>query len=494
MKRLLGTLIELSHRNKPVSRQSILLDSGLFLNDEAGVFIESSGNRDRPKRLFGLSLSKPPRCPASPSISSGRAGVFMRYGAPNKRACLSLAALMLGTMLVTPAAAKEGDTLRPFVSFGESYDSNLFRLADNESPGTRRDDRFSIMSAGINVDWKQGRQQVAANATKTLVRYSQNAFLNFEGEDLQAAWNWRLGNHLSGNLGASRSLSQSNFGDLGVVNNQATNERRYGRAEWEFHPRWRIGGGVEEVDGTNSAPSQISQDYQQQAQDVVLSYRTPKGSNLQAQVRRIDAEFPNLKVFPFDIKIFRFPVADNSYKQTEYNLLGDWGLSGKLTLRGQVGWVDRQYANILRDDLGGFVQLKLRPDFSGFTGRVSADWYATSKTLLSVSMYQEPGLAQEINASSVLKKGASVNGAWLVREKWRLNAGVTFENRDFKGDPGVTQAQRNDDTLGGSLSLNYAPTQSVSVDVDIRVGRRDSNISDEDYKYHSLFANVRADF
>jgi hypothetical protein len=156
--------------------------------------------------------------------------------------------------------------------------------------------------------------------------------------------------------------------------------------------------------------------------------------------------------------------------------------------------VDRSYDNILRDELGGFAQLVPRPDFSGYTGRLSADWYATGKTLLSVSAYQELGGASDINASSVLKRGGSLNGVWLVREKWRLNAGTTFENREFKGDPGTSSTQRNDDTLGASLSLSYTPIQTVSVDVGVSAGRRDSNRSVDDYKFHSLFANVRADF
>jgi hypothetical protein len=290
---------------------------------------------------------------------------------------------------------------------------------------------------------------------------------------------------------------------VGLVNNQVKRKRSFGRAEWEFHPRWRVGGGVEKTDNTNSAPSQISNDYQRQAQDVVLTYLTPKGSKLRAQVRRIDAEFPDPQVVSSACLLsFLFPcppyplvpteVADNSYKQTEYNLLGDWRVSGKLTLRGQAGWVDRNYENVLRGNLAGPPQLKERPDFSGFAGKVSGDWYATGKTLLSVSMYQELGGAGDINAISVLKNGASADGVWLVREKWRLNAGATFENRDFKGDPGTLQ--RNDDTLGASLSLNYAPTQAVSLDVGMRVGRRDSNISVENYEFKSLFANVRADF
>lgn len=396
------------------------------------------------------------------------------------------------------ALAKEGDTFRPFVSYGWFYDSNLFRLADNESPNTPRPDRYSVLSAGLNLDWKPGRQEIVANATKTRVRYDRNAMFDSDGSDYKGTWNWRLGNHLSGNLGASESLSQSSFDSVGLVNNQVTRKRRFGRADWEFHPRWRIGGGIDDADYTNSSPSLASQDVQQQARDVTLSYRTPKGSTLRAQVRRVDAEYTNPQYLSFASLfgiVFPTEVADNSYRQTEYNVLGDWSVSGKLTLHGQAGWVDRQYANVLRGTYSFFVpQLKERPNFSGFAGRLSGDWYATGKTLLSFSVYQELGGSQDINASSVLKKGASLNGVWLIREKWRVNAGATFENRDFKGDPGTTQTQRNDDTVSATLSLSYAPIEAVSIDFGMSAGRRDSNIVVEDYRFHSVFANLRADF
>lgn len=407
---------------------------------------------------------------------------------------LAIASVVLGVLLVQPVQAKEGDTFRPFVSYGIFSDSNLFRLADNISPGFSRSDRYSVLSAGLNVDWKPGRQEIVASATKTRVRYSRNSIYDSDGNDYQATWNWRLGNRLSGTAGAFESLSQSNFDSVGLVNNQVTQKRRFGRAEWEFHPRWRIGGGIEEVDFTNSALSLASQDVEQQTKDVVLTYLTPKGSSLRAQVRRVDAEYASAQVFGL-IFPFYVEVADNSYKQTEYNLLGDWSVSAKLKLRGQVGWVDRQYENSPHGDFGSFVpQLKPRPDFSGFSGRVSADWYVTGKTLLSVKVYQQPGTSGDINASSVLRKGASVSGVWLIREKWRLNAGATFENRDFKGDPGTTQPQRNDDTLSESFSVSYMPIQAVSLDVGMSAGRRDSNMSDEDYRFHMIFANIRADF
>ncbi|ODU51050.1 MAG: hypothetical protein ABS92_01140 [Thiobacillus sp. SCN 63-374] len=409
---------------------------------------------------------------------------------------LAVAGVALGALLVQPALAWEGDTFRPFVSLGQFYDSNLFRLSDSaNSSGIQRDDRYRVLSGGLNVDWKPGRQQLVASATKTFVRYDRNTFLDYQGNDVQATWNWRLGNRLSGNLGATETTGQSSFGDIGVVNNKFTRKRRFGRADWEFHPRWRIGAGVEETDNANSAPSQFVWDYHQTTEDVTLGYQTPKGSRLRAQVRRIDASFPNQQILQTFLGLFA-AVADNSYEQTEYNLLGDWSLSGKLTLHWTAGWVDRRYDNMLQSNIigGYYAALEPRSDFSGFNGRVTADWYATGKTLFSMSLYQELAGAQDINATSVLKKGASVNGAWLIREKWRLNAGVTFENRDFRGDMGAGLPQRTDDTWGTSLSVNYAPIQAVSIDLGVSSGRRDSNTSVYEYTFNSAFVNVRADF
>lgn len=398
-------------------------------------------------------------------------------------------------LLALPAQAKEGDTFRPFVSAGYFYDSNLFRLADEESPGFRRDDRYALYSAGLDVDWKPGRQQVVANATRTLVRYERNSAYDFDGSDYKAAWNWRLGNRLSGNLGASESLSQSNFDSVGLVNNEVTRKRYFGRAEWELHPRWRVGAGAAQTDNTNSASHYFYQDFDQRTQEIFVAYRTPKGSQLRAEWRRNDADFPTMQMLGYHPFLPLVALSDLSYEQDEFNLHGDWKLTGKLALRGQAGWVEREYRNAVKGSFGGFDPwLVARPDFSGFNGRVSADWYATGKTLVTVASYRELGGAQDIDATSVLKTGASVNGVWLVREKWRVNAGATYEKRDYRGDMAEATKAREDDTLGATLSLNYMPLRMLSVDAGMTAGRRDSNRNVDDYSFHSFFVNVRGDF
>ena len=398
-------------------------------------------------------------------------------------------------MWAAGAGAHEGDTFRPFVSAGYFQDSNLFRLAEGESPGTQRDERYALYQAGVNVDWKPGRQQVLVSATKTLVRYDRNTFLDFDGEDLQASWNWRLGNRLSGRLGAAKSTSQSSFNDIGLVNNQVDRERRFVRMEWELHPRWRLGGGFDRTDNTNSAPSQVSQDVELHASDMILTYLTPKGSRLSVQVRHVEADYPTMQVLSGFPPLFA-TLADNSFRQNEYNLLGEWQFDGKLKLRGQAGWVARQYDNGLKSAQVMFPTRVERPDFSGVAGRLSADWYPTGKTLVSTAVYQELGGATDINASSVLKRGASLSGVWLIREKWRMNASASYENRDFRGDPGTVPGlvRRNDDTVSGNLGLSYRPIEAVSVDLGLQAGQRESNIASDDYTFRTLYVNVRGDF
>lgn len=405
-------------------------------------------------------------------------------------------------LLAAPAHAKEGDTFRPFVSGAYFYDDNLFRLDKNEAPDLKRSDRYALLSAGLDVDWKPGRQHVVMNASKTLIRYDRYDYLDFDGKELKAVWNWRVGNHVSGNLGASKVTSQSSFADIGRVNNKVDRERRFGRAEWEFHPRWRIGAGVATMDNSNSDPSLFSQSFTQDSYDVLLTHLTPKGSKLQARVRWTDSDYPTMKLLSLHPFLPVVAVADNSYEQTEYTLLADWRFSAKLVLRGEAGWVDRTYTNALKGSYAPYEPwlepyerlLVDRPDYSGFNGRLTADWYATAKTLLSASVYQELGGATDINASSVLKRGASLMGVWLIREKWRLNGEASYENRDFRGDMEAGTVQTEDDTSSLTLSLNYVPIRPVSMDFGVRTGRRDSNRFAGDYTYNSVFFSVRGDF
>lgn len=390
-------------------------------------------------------------------------------------AFLRVAAGVALALCVVPAVAKEGDTFRPFASYTRYYDSNLFRLAESEYGAVpQRSDQYNVLSAGVNVDWQPGRQRIVASAAKNLVRFSRYDYLDYDGSDYQLRWNWRLGNHWTGHLGGNETLTQSSFSDLvgTQINNEVKRKNRFANAEWQFHPRWSVGAGVATADSTNSTLQQSPLDYEDDSVSATLGYTTPKGSKVRTELRRIDGKYPNRSGL----------YVDREYTQTELNVLSDWTVSGKLTARGRVGYVQRENSTLSQRD------------FSGVAGRVSADYSPTPKTAVSLAVYREVANSDDLNASYQVNTGTSLGGAWRATSKISLRASAAFENRSFEGNTGLGGTQRDEDTLSGSLSMSYKPIQAVSIDLGVQAGRRESNIPVNDYKFHSVFVSVRADF
>ena len=236
-----------------------------------------------------------------------------------------------------------------------------------------------------------------------------------------------------------------------------------------------MGVGAAAATVTNSTTQQAPADYEDTSVSATLGYTTRKGSKLRGQLRHVDGEYPNRPV----------TYIDRFYTQTEYNLLGDWNVSGKLTARGKIGYTQREN------------DTQSERDFAGPTGRVSVDYSPTGKTLLTWALYREIANSDDLNATYRLSTGSSLGAAWMLTSKLTLRANASIENRSFEGDTGTAppgQPQRDEDSLSGSLSLSYAPVRMATIDVGLQAGRRDSNILDGDYEFHSVFVSVRADF
>ena len=136
-------------------------------------------------------------------------------------------------------------------------------------------------------------------------------------------------------------------------------------------------------------------------------------------------------------------------------------------------------------------------DFSGLAGRLSVDYFPTGKTLFTGAVYRELGNSDDINASYQVSTGISLGGVWQARPKITLRANTSYENRSFQGNTGFALpglAQRDEDTLSGTLSLSYAPVRLATIEFGLQAGRRESNIKPNDYTFNLLYVNLRADF
>jgi exopolysaccharide biosynthesis operon protein EpsL len=400
-------------------------------------------------------------------------------------------------VLALPTMAKEGDTFRPYVSYNRYYDSNLFRLAEGESSyvvenGTYEvvtldsaSDQYGVLGVGLDVDWKFGRQQIVASLNANRVNYAKYSSLDYDGQDYRGTWNWRLGNHWLGQLGASESVTQTSFSDLQsfnvngtpvflAVTNLVTRDRQFASAEWELHPRWRVGGGGDWVTSDNSRLQQRYQDYENNSEYVYLTYLTPKGSKLRGEFRYQDAKYPYRELVAGSL-------IDNSYTQSEYNFLGDWTVSGKLLTHLKLGFVDRQFPNVVARD------------YSELAGRATVDYFPTAKTTLTLAVYREPAPTEDANSSYLVNVGTRLNAAWLLSDKITARASASYVEGTYSLIlPGVPQ--RIDDTSSILLSLSYTPMPTATIDIGLQGGNRNSTYPNYDYAFHSFFMGVRADF
>jgi exopolysaccharide biosynthesis operon protein EpsL len=398
-----------------------------------------------------------------------------------------LAGLMM--VLALPTMAKEGDTFRPYVSYYRYYDSNLFRLAKGETTFVVEDgvpelvtldtasDQYGVLGVGLDVDWKYGRQQIVASLSENRVNYANYSSLDYDGKDYRGTWNWRLGNHWSGQLGASETVTQTSFSDLQsflAVSNLVTRDRQYARAAWELHPRWILGGGGEWTTSDNSRLQQRYSDYESDSENFYLTYLTPKGSKLRGEFRHTDAKYPYRELVAGSL-------IDNSYTQTEYNFLGDWTVSGKLLSHLKLGWVERD-----------FLHYSAR-NYSELAGRATVDYFPTGKTALTLAIYREPAAVDQVNSSFLINVGGNINVAWLLSDKVSARASASYIEGTYQLiQPGLPQ--RIDDTLSGSLSLSYTPLPMATIDIGLQSGNRNSTFPSNDYSFHSFFLGVRADF
>ena len=398
---------------------------------------------------------------------------------------------MAGLMLfVTSGNAAEEGTFRPFVSYTRYYDSNLFRLdrgestviLDGDDPEivTRDEasDQYGSLAAGLTADWRPGRQRILASASHRWVRFENFTSLDYEGSDYQLKWDWRLGNRLSGQAGATQTVSQTSFADwytLEAFNNELTHETRFVSADWQFHPRWSVGLGATETTAENSRAVRAPLDYENDSLAVTLGYTTPKGSKLRLQLREIDGEYPNRPL----------GYVDREYTQTEVNVLGDWTVGGKLIAHGRVGYVRRENETVSQRD------------FSGIAGRVSGDYALTGKVLVSGAVYRELANSDDFNASYKVTTGSRLGVSWGPTAKVIVRASAVYENRNFRGETGAPPTglpRRDEDTVSGAVSVGYAPVRPLSMEVGLQSGGRDSNLTFSDYSFRSVFASVRADF
>ncbi len=147
---------------------------------------------------------------------------------------------MLG-MVAGPAWAADttdqrpDETFTPYVRALYGYDSNLFRLQnDQEARAVLRTsntaESYLTLGAGMDANLKMSRQAIQARVELNQTRFNTYGQLDNDGHDAYLKWDWRIGSRATGDISAADTLTQASYTNVKQpVKNQIRTRRGGGK-------------------------------------------------------------------------------------------------------------------------------------------------------------------------------------------------------------------------------------------------------------------------
>ena len=416
-----------------------------------------------------------------------RAGVSPAYAL---RGAILLASMLAGVPSELPArdsfdaSIEPLDTFRPYVRADYAYDSNLFRLENDDQARTLlgtsdKSETYHTLAAGLDMDWRIRRQVLKARLEANQRRFDTYKQQNFNGYNGLLQWDWRVGKYAAGDVGYSEVRTQSSFTDLqNPIRNLLTTRQTYAHGGVKLSLPWQVNLGVVRTDAENSAASQRVLNYQENKYNAGLQYQTTKGSTLEFVTQYRQGEYPNRQI------VGVAPVG-NDYRQYDNGFAAAWAPSVKTQLKSQLNYTRRLYEDVPQRN------------FSGITGRAAAEWMVTGKTSLDLTLYRDIGVVENNTASYSLNQGLALSADWRPTAKLAFIGRAVRERQTYEGDPGFVLSKaptRQDDVTHLQLEAQYKVLRKTRLGLVFQHGERQSNQALAGYRFSSALVNVRSEF
>lgn len=395
-----------------------------------------------------------------------------------------LALLVVVAVAAVPARADPEDTFTPYVRGLYNYDSNLFRLendqaAINQLGTSNKAESYQTLGAGMDMNWRISRQAIKGHVEVNRTHYNTYNVLDYDGRDALLQWDWLVGSVASGDVGVTDTSTQGSFANINQpVSNLVTQRSGYFHGDVKLDSRWKLKTGVVRSESNNSAASRQILNSTVDTTSAGLQYQTSKGTLVEWASQLSNGKYPNRQI------VGMAPV-DNGYRQWDHGVITTWEPSGKTKLLGRLNYTRRSYADVPQRD------------FSGFTGRVAGDWSITDKTLLELALYRDIGVVEENTASYSLNQGVDLSANWRATSKLAFRTKLSYLNIDYSGDPGFVLAAapaRRDKLTTLQAGLNYAVLRNTKLGLILEHGVRNSNQALASYRYNSAMINLRSEF
>ena len=376
------------------------------------------------------------------------------------------------------------DTFRPYVRADYGYDSNLFRLENDDQArallGTSdKSETFHTLAAGIDMDWRISRQVLKARLEANQTRFDTYKQLDYSGHAGLLQWNWLIGKFATGDLGVNETKTQASFTDLqSPTPNLLTTRQAFAHAGVKLALPWQLNLGVVRTTKGNSAGNQKALNSTENKYSSGIQYQTQKGTLLEFNSQYTEGKYPNRQI------VGAAPV-DNGYRQYDNGVATTWSPTVKTKLKGELNYTQRRYADVPQRD------------FSGVTGRLATDWMVTDKTTLGLQVYRDIGVVENNTASYSINRGITLSADWRPTVKLAFKALVVHDRQTYAGDPGfvlTSTPARQDEVTNFQLETSYKVLRKTQLGLLLQQGVRHSNQALAGYSFNSALINLRSEF
>lgn len=400
-----------------------------------------------------------------------------------------LRAVLVSVAVLVPtpdAAALWDDKLELFIAESVTYDDNVFRISSRADPvaivgSPSRGDTYYTTSPGFNLGIPYSRQRFVGGMKWNYTRYNRFKVLDFDGHEGRAAWQWQVGNDLSGQLGyaetlALESLANSRAGILTGTPNSLETQRAYFDANWQLTPRWLLRGEASRLDQDNGLATRAVNDIIIEGAGLAVSYVTPAKNKVGVGARVEEGRYPNRPDLAAN------PFVD-AYRQHNVDVIADYTITGHSRLRARAGWLSRSNEQLTQRD------------FEEGTFNIDYEWQATGKLAVNAVARREVSPLDETYSSFVLLTGFALNPTLRMTEKTTAALNLEYSSRDYLADPSLLVVPaRTDWVRTAALKFSYRPLRSLTVEMTLLYQTRSSTFPLADYEVAGANLGVRLGF
>lgn len=382
------------------------------------------------------------------------------------------------------AYAAPVDTFIPFVSTNFSYNTNLFALQNTGLAqailgSTDTADFISMLTAGVNMNWKVSQQVFTGHAIVNKSWFNTYKNLDNNGSDLGLEWDWAVDDTLHGTAGVSETRQLANLTFIQQpINDILITQTEYVTGALKLDNRWQVNAGVNSSDYTDSAASLQAFSMNMQNVTAGLQYTTPSGTKIELDDRQTQGSFPsavNSGLLPYNAN---FTESDNGVKF-------DWLPTQQTHLTGTLDYTQHLSPSYPAED------------FSGVTGRAELNWITTAKTSVDFAIYRNIQAFNTATTSFQLVQGGTLVLTWQPTAKISTNFRLLDDTVDYPNIPGAFPqafAARHDQLHIATLGVNYQMLRSTAFVFNLERGDEASNIYGFSYTYNSVSVGLKQSF